>query len=889
MPPIMSPITPPKSTDLHWYHWFIISLSLVLTLVAWYITKQQIEEKIQLTFNRQAAQVVELVSERMSKYEDALWAGAAFSQSLAAPITRELWRTYYERLDIDKKYPGINGLGIIHQIKHAKQLEYIQTQQSSFANFNIHPKHQGDELWPITFIEPQSKNVAAVGLDMAHESNRYNAAVKAKNTGTAQITGPIVLVQDAGKTAGFLFYAPFYKQDQDSSLAQRQQNFIGLIYAPFVMNKLMQGALAETKRHISIRISDKDEIMYDENTLDNVYFDANARLTMLKDVALYGRVWTFELRSNLAGKEFTSSHQATMILVGGIVIDCLLLSLFLVMMRSNKSAHRYAQKVSLDLAKRNQQLQQEIQVREEMTLKANAANQAKSKFLSNMSHEIRTPINGITGMLGLCQKTDLSDEQSDFLQNIALSTQHLSGVLNDILDYSKIESGQFSISSHCFSLQSVVEKIHGMFSNSAREKQLDFSLQIATGVCLTLYGDELRLSQILINLCSNAIKFTERGSISLNISGRPLTDVDELGVSSYALTISVTDTGIGLAPNKLPTLFSAFRQADESTTRTYGGTGLGLSISQMLCHLMKGEIEVDSKEGQGSIFTVKIPLLWDHNLLRVDGGSEPARHKKILLVDNDVIAAQIFTDILLTYNIEVSGVHSTEQAKRSCEKQVFDVIVIDWMGNSGDALDLVNWLSTNSPSSRCIITSAYKSERLKRKFQRYNVRAFFDKPFSLSQLASVFELPAKTTEISSDNSVDDLTGFRILVVEDNRINQKVIQLNLKQLGVIVKVVDNGQICVDLLATDNNFDLVLMDIQMPLMDGVAATHYIRNVLKLDKLPIVALTANVMPEDVAHYLASGMDGHLEKPINLPQTVKTIATLVSQRRNNVTIDKT
>ena len=903
----------PKSTHLHWFHWCILCFSLVLTLAAWYITKQQIEEKIQLTFTRQASQAVELVSERMSKYEDALWAGVALSQTLENAISRQQWRTYYENLDIDKKYPGINGLGIIYYIPREKQQDYIQTQQKSFANFAIHPKHNNDELWPITYIEPQAKNAAAVGLDMAHESNRYNAAVKAKNSGAAQITGPIVLVQDAGKTAGFLFYAPFYKQGINANLKQRQQNIKGLIYAPFVVNKLMEGALAEIKRHVGIRISDNNEIIYDENTSDNQYFDDSAPITAIYELSVYGRTWTFDIRSNLLGKEFTRSNQPVMILIGGLFIDSLLLALFIVMIRANKQAHLYADSVSQDLAGRNEQLQQEIIVREKMTIKANAANQAKSMFLSNMSHEIRTPMNGIVGMLSLCQQTELSDEQSDYIDSIAISTEHLSCVLNDILDYSKIESGKFSIAMHGFSLQSVIDKITGIFKNVAKEKLLSFNVEVAPEVSFDLLGDELRISQILINLCSNAIKFTKYGGITIKISCQSLDGSANPLELPCQLSISVVDSGIGIAKDKIPALFRAFTQADESTTRTYGGTGLGLSISQKLCQLMGGEISVVSAENKGSTFTAKMQVYRNNAIITCDPVTKLTESKQLLLLDDNPVACNIFHQTLPAQNIIVSSVNCVEQAKMLCQQQEFDIIVLDWASNcantnstististintististintsstssTNNAIDFIEYIQKKNIKTKLVLASAYHSERLKREFQPYDIALFLTKPLLLSDLIGVFCTKTTdreiTTAMKSVNLDEPLTGLNILIAEDNRINQQVIKLNLIKRGANVTLVENGQLCVEMLSHANVFDLVLMDIQMPVMDGVEATRQIRDTLKLDKLPIIALTANVLVDDVRHYLDSGMNAHLEKPINVNETVKMILELASE----------
>ena len=324
-----------KSGRLHWFHWAIISLSLVVTLGAWYFTKEQVEEKAANQFQRATDQALELISERMQKYEDGLWAGVAaiqahggeityedwrvFAQSLrielkypgingigvihsvspenletylenqlglrlsqkyedglwagvaaiqahGGEITYEDWRVFAQSLRIELKYPGINGIGVIHSVSPENLETYLENQRSSRPDYRIHPEHDKREYLPITYIEPSAANARAVGLDMAHETNRYSATIKARDTGTAQITGPIVLVQDEDRTPGFLFYAPYYTGGTQDSLLDRRSHFARMVYAPFVFHKLMDGVLDKDRRQIRLRISDNADILYDELT-----------------------------------------------------------------------------------------------------------------------------------------------------------------------------------------------------------------------------------------------------------------------------------------------------------------------------------------------------------------------------------------------------------------------------------------------------------------------------------------------------------------------------------------------------------------------------------------------------------------------------------------------
>ena len=335
-----------RSSSLHWFHWLVVVSSLVLTYAAWFVSKSNIDEKVALQFDRQASQVVELVSERVRKYEDALWGGVAAIQSNGGDISYNSWLSFANSLRIDEKYPGISGIGVIHYVTPESMQNYLTEQRRERPDYALHPQHQKNEFWPITYIEPFKTNAKAVGLDMAHETNRYTAAVKARDTGLAQFTGPITLVQDSGKTPGFLFYAPFYQNGVYSNQAQRKANFTGLVYAPFVVKKLMEGTLHKEKRQVGIKIVDNNDVIYDEHEASNPDFDPNALLKKAYEVDLHGRTWLFDIRSTLSFREAAANNQPLVILIGGIIIDAMLLTLFILLAHSNKRAMVYINKVS---------------------------------------------------------------------------------------------------------------------------------------------------------------------------------------------------------------------------------------------------------------------------------------------------------------------------------------------------------------------------------------------------------------------------------------------------------------------------------------------------------------------------------------------------------------
>lgn len=338
------------SGKLHWYHWLVVVLSLVLTLSAWQVTSRLAEQKSQIQFNFQSDLLIELVKERMLKYEDALWAGVAAIHSQKEAVNTKTWKAFATALSIEEKYPGINGIGVIDYVAPDKLNDYLAEQRLLRPDYQIHPVHDKNEYWPITHIEPVKQNQKAVGLDMAHEKNRHTASIKARDTATAQITGPIILVQDAKKTPGFLFFAPYYKFVQPpNSIPLRRASFIANVYAPFIMEKLMQGTLKNENRLVNFKISDGADLLYDELQKNAKGYDQTPLFSKTLKVDMYGRNWTFELQSTTLFRHQVSNDQPLMILIGGISIDIMLLILFVVLARSNKKAILYAGEMTREL------------------------------------------------------------------------------------------------------------------------------------------------------------------------------------------------------------------------------------------------------------------------------------------------------------------------------------------------------------------------------------------------------------------------------------------------------------------------------------------------------------------------------------------------------------
>lgn len=337
-----------------WIHALVVVLSIGLTLFAWNYSRQQLQSKIQIQFDREVERVVGLVIERMQKYEEALLAAAAFLEVDEREIEKDRWRNYVDQIDISERYPGINGLGVVLALPREQHDSFVETQRRMHPDFRIYPEHDRPTLWPITQVVPEEPNAAAIGLDMAHEDNRREAAAKARDTGLSQVTGPIILVQDEQQTPGFLFFTPFYELDFESSaelrsVEERQQHFQGLVYAPFLVRNLMRGTMEKEKRSLGIRIRDGSDVLFDEHNESEPAFDPDPMLTKEVTVPVYGRLWTFDVWSDLSFRRNATSSQPQTILWAGLLIDSLLIGMFLSISRASRRALKMADEMTRGL------------------------------------------------------------------------------------------------------------------------------------------------------------------------------------------------------------------------------------------------------------------------------------------------------------------------------------------------------------------------------------------------------------------------------------------------------------------------------------------------------------------------------------------------------------
>ena len=548
-----------------------------------------------------------------------------------------------------------------------------------------------------------------------------------------------------------------------------------------------------------------------------------------------------------------------------------------------------------DISERRR-LSQELMTRatelEEERDRAQAANRAKSEFVANMSHELRTPMNAVLGMTYLLGHTEMKPEQKKYLDMIRSSGQSLLAIMNDILDFSKVEAGRMELAESRFNLGDVLGAVATIMSVNAGDKDLELAIGVEPDVPQLLVGDSLRVQQILVNLVGNAIKFTEHGEVSLLVS------LVKRDAERATLRMCVADTGIGMDAAQQARLFSPFTQGDSSTTRRFGGTGLGLTITKHLTELMGGAITLTSEEGQGSRFVITLPVRVAHDQNDADRPGNALGQLKLLVVDDNATSRSYLAKTIAGWRWTADSAASGDDAidmviRAESSEQPYDVVLLDWHMPEMDGLATMRALRTVVPPARLPITlmvNAYGRGRLMELPTSNQADAILSKPVTGSSLFdTLHELLVQRARAGHAAPLYPalvkpalrLEGVRLLLAEDNELNQHVARGILERVGARIDIVGNGELAVTrLAAAPNGYDLVLMDIQMPVLDGFAATRRIRQELGLN-LPILAMTAGVTESERAACLAAGMNGLIAKPIEVDDMLASISRHVPSAR--------
>ena len=775
-----------KKESQYAHHWRLPTKQLkivgLILMIGWatsawiysYIRHHAIELD-EIHFNELVTESESAISSRFNSYVDLLRGAASYYVSSNC-VTREEWRTYVDFLKIRQIYPGINGIGFCLPFASIEQHQQFQ-QEIESESLQSHPvvnvpNVAAAEIDPslkhliITHIEPLDINLSALGLQLSSETNRLQAALLARDSGEPKITGRIILVQDGKARPGFLLYVPAYKPGQPiTTPEQRKQAFLGFAYAPFITELFVDGVLGDKNpEQITLSIYDSDSISPDALVYSNI---TNREANSPVD---FDQVRTL----NIGGQTFTTTWQRGSRYAGGTLYTAtgagVLSALFTCLLafaawnyESLVRSKKIIEVTTDELTATNRLLESEIDVRKRAEneagraeLEAKSANKAKSEFLAIMSHEIRTPMNSVIGFAQLLSASKLTSEQALWASYIKSSSGGLLSLMDDVLDFSKIEAGKMELENIPFSLREIIEDVTGSFSIQASEKSIIVDAKIGRDIPEYVLGDPTRLKQIIINLVNNGLKFTDKGSV--------LTHLEWLGDQNNGTArISIVDTGIGIAPDKVDNLFKQFTQADLSTTRRYGGSGLGLSICQRLTGLMNGKIRATSPASQGTTMIVEIPF-------------------------------SVSKKVINTPNQEVTPIDASQ---------------------------------SNEPLAK------------------------------------------------------------ILLVDDNDLNQILGSTILEQMGYDVTLANDGTEAIK-LAKQTYYPIIFMDCRMPIMDGFDATLEIRKLEAADLLPrgahkkriaIIALTANVSSEDKEKCYRSGMDDYICKPYEALDFKKVLNTYLDQ----------
>ena len=531
----------------------------------------------------------------------------------------------------------------------------------------------------------------------------------------------------------------------------------------------------------------------------------------------------------------------------------------------------------------NRTLEETVKLRtielEEQTASAKRASMAKSDFLSNMSHEMRTPMNAIIGMTAIARSAAEIERKDYCLSKIEDASTHLLSVINDILDISKIEANKFELSNDKFNFEKMLQKVAGVIIYRVDEKHQNFTIHIDKNIPLNLIGDDQRITQVITNLMSNAVKFTpEYGSIQINAT--LLEERDAL----CTIKVEVVDTGIGISPEQQAKLFMSFVQAETSTTRKFGGTGLGLAISKHIVEMMDGEIWINSELGKGSTFSFTIKM--EKAIGGYDGLLEHGinwENMSVLVVDDAFETREYFTDIMQRFGSRCEVASSGEEACAMVDKHgPYNLYFIDWKMQGMDGIELARRIKTPDDDGKSVVImiSASEWKEVEDAAKDVGINKFLSKPLFPSTIADcINECLGSTNALPGERALDYngfFKGRRIILAEDVEVNREIVLALLEPTGIDIDSAENGIEAYELFRRNPDaYDMIFMDVQMPEMDGYDATRKIRELPcgKAQEIPIVAMTANVFREDIAKCIACGMNDHLPKPINYDKMISKL----------------
>ena len=619
----------------------------------------------------------------------------------------------------------------------------------------------------------------------------------------------------------------------------------------------------------------------------------------LSYVPVAGTDWllTYLIRESVISEQISSISSGIInksIVQSVLTLLAVILAFAYILSESRKSARLVLERETAEAEVRGKQeelerrialqekLEQQSQVLSDALTAAEEANKAKTAFLSNMSHEIRTPMNAIIGLDNIAlSDPGLSPKTRGYLEKIGASADHLLGLINDILDMSRIESGRMTLKHEEFSFPKLIETINTMFGGQCAEKGLEYNCLISSDVDDYYVGDSMKLKQVLINILGNAVKFTpEGGSVTLDVKRTASFD------GKAAMQFTISDTGIGMSREFLPHIFDSFAQEDNSTTNKYGSSGLGMSITKSFVEMMNGQISVESEKGKGSVFTVTVPLEESKRKGQETTSVRP-EDMLVLVVDDDPVACEHARLVLEKAGIRadtvLSGAEAVEKVRmQHARRTAYNLILVDWQMPEMDGIETTRQIrNICGDESAIIILTAYRWDDVLEEALQAGVDSFISKPLFAGTVMDEFSSAVTRRTGKGNTHKAELNGRKILLAEDVQINAEIIEMILETKGITVDHAVNGREAVDKFAASEEgyYDAVLMDMRMPEMDGLEATRTIRAMDRKDakEVPVIALTANAFDEDVQRSLQAGLNAHLSKPVQAEKLFETLESLI------------